>query len=449
MLTLLAALSLQAAAQSWDSVGVCGFTSNEAQYTSIALDAAGRPYVAYVDADNNSRATVMKFNAGAWDTVGHPGLSGNSVNWTSMAIAPSGQPFIAYSDESNGSKASVMKFDGINWVQEGIPGFSAGSVEWVSMAIDKSGTPYVVYEDFGNDNHATVMKYDGTSWVNVGNAGFSTYGCSYTSIAIDTGGVPYVAYQGGAAAQAVVMKFNGSHWVTVGGSGFSAGAASYTSIAIDSADTPYVVYQDWQNYYRVTVMKYNGSSWVNVGSPGFSPGNADWTSIAIWGTTPYVVYQDYSSDDAFSYKATTMVYNGSSWDALGGAGFSAANVQYTTIAIDAGGVPYVAYQDGARGGKATVMRYGSPAGIRNVNATAASLAIFPNPGKGYFKLNITSAQNDNATVIITNMLGEKVKEFNVRTNMDNEVQMDDVPGIYFISAVMESGARVGAKVVVE
>ena len=46
-----------------------------------------------------------------------------------------------------------------------------------------------------------------------------------------------------------------------------------------------------------------------------------------------------------------------SWQVVGSAGFSAGQADYTSLAIDGSGVPYVAYQNGANDYKATVMKY--------------------------------------------------------------------------------------------
>ena len=72
-------------------------------------------------------------------------------------------------------------------------------------------------------------------------------------------------------------------------------------------------------------MKYNGGLWENVGSAGFSAGSVEYTSVAIDGSgTPYVVYQDGNN----RRKATVKKYNGSSWVNVGSAGFSAGTALY-------------------------------------------------------------------------------------------------------------------------
>ena len=297
----------------------------------------------------------------------------------------------------------------LSWYPVGSPGFSAGVAGGISLTIDRSGTPYVVYQDDSYHLGVTVMKYNGPApagWVTVGSPGFSTQGAAYTSIAIDNNGTPYVTYEDQASfAKAVVKKYDGSNWVTVGTGGFSVGQEGYNSIAIDNNDTLYVVYQDGGNQRKATVMKYDGSSWVAVGSPGgFSDSVAVYTKIAIdRNGTPYVVYMDYGHN----YGATVMKYNGpapAGWVTVGSAGFSAGSVVYTSIAIDSGGTPYVAYQDYGNQGKATVMKYNGSswvavgsAGFSADSAISPSLAIDSSSNTPYVAYQDVS--NGKATVM--------------------------------------------------
>src|SRR5437867_343896 len=60
---------------SWNLTGIAGFSSGTANYTSIARDASGIPYVVYQDVANGSKATVMKFDGATWSSIG-TGISG-------------------------------------------------------------------------------------------------------------------------------------------------------------------------------------------------------------------------------------------------------------------------------------------------------------------------------------------------------------------------------------
>ncbi|MBU7005989.1 stalk domain-containing protein [Phosphitispora fastidiosa] len=422
------------AASTWETVGNTGFSAGWSEYTSMAMDSSGKPYVVYQDDGNGLKATVMKYNGTSWQAVGDPGFSAGMVRYTSIAIDGSGMPYVVYRDEANDNKATVMNYNGTSWEVVGNAGFSAGTADYASIAIDDNGTPYVVYQDGGNDVKATVMKYNGTSWEAVGSAGFSPGGVEYTSIAIDNSGKLYVAYRDGYELynnKATVMKYNGTSWEAIGNPGFSAGKAAYTSLAIDDTGTLYVAYQDLGMDYKATVMTYSGNSWEVVGNAGFSPSWAVTTSIAIDGSgTPYVAYKDVGSND----KASVMKYNGTRWESVGSPGFSAGGTNYTSIAIDGSGVLYVAYMDGENSGKTTVMKYGStvPAAttppVTGIMATKSNVNVIVNGkavsfdayninGNNYFKLrDIAMALNssnkqfeitwDN-TVKAINLIGQK------------------------------------------
>lgn len=82
-------------------------------------------------------------------------------------------------------------------------------------------------------------------------------------------------------------------------------------------------------------------------------------------------------------------------------------------------------------------------------ATTTELSVFPNPNSGAFSVNLVSAAADEAvTVVITNVFGEKIKEFTATTNKVTELTIDAAPGIYIVSAATANG-RYNAKVLVK
>ncbi|GAA4468991.1 hypothetical protein GCM10023093_27760 [Nemorincola caseinilytica] len=226
--------------------------------------------------------------------------------------------------------------------------------QWTSIAVDPTtNTPYVgYYEEY---SRGSVVKYVSGNWVYVGGSRFTGGATQYNHVAISSNGTVYMGYQD-AFAGASVMKFDGSSWVQVGSANFSAAGTSYNSLALDPAGTPYVVYKDAYYMYnnKATVMKFNGSSWEYVGTPGLSPGSADHTSIAIdGGGTPYVAFSDGNN----SGKVTVMRYLSGAWTTVGTAGFSAGSASYIDLAMSSTGIPYVVYKDGGNSNKATVMRF--------------------------------------------------------------------------------------------
>ncbi len=343
-------------AQQWWEIGPSGFSAGEAHYTSFAIDGTGTPYVAYQDAADSNKATVMKFNGTDWESVGPLGFTDDEAPYTSLAIDRNGIPYLAFSDSAKSYKATVMKFNGTSWENVGSAGFSAGNASHLSLAMDETDTLYVAYQDAENLYKATVMKFNGTVWENVGPAGFSA-GVVWSddiSLKIDRNGILYIAYTDNSSAnKATVMKYNGTVWETVGSAGFSAGGAYSISLAINGSGVPYVVYNDYGNDYKATVMKFNGESWENVGSAGFTPGDAYATSLDIdEDGNLFVAFMDGNNE----YKQSVMKYDGLTWEFVGSAGFSAGELDYNTIKIAPSGAPVVAYSD-SETYKVTVMKF--------------------------------------------------------------------------------------------
>jgi methionine-rich copper-binding protein CopC len=349
---------VEAYAESWQSVGDAGFSSNGAYYTSMTIAKDGTPYVAYEDGGNDNKVTVMKYDGSEWTTVGKAGFSVDVAYYTSIAIDGDGTPYVAYEDGGNSNKVTVKKYDGKEWTTVGEVGFSESYAYSTSIAIDKDGTPYVAYQDGANSDKATVKKYDGNNWITVGEGGFSAGGANYTSIVLDKDGVPYVAYKDeGNNNKATVKKYDGNNWMTVGNEGFSGSYANFTSIAIDENGIPYVAYADVGNSNKATVKKYDGSKWTTVGDKAFSEGSITDTSIVIGRDgTPYVAYGDLGNNS----KATVKKYDGTKWITVGESGFSASYAYFTRMAIGGDGTAYVTYTDGGNNYKATTMIYSTP-----------------------------------------------------------------------------------------
>ena len=332
---------------SWKNVGNAAF--------SLAMDSIpsldvynGTPYLAYQGEDSVGyyKIVVMMYNGINWTSVGN---LGPSINASSASLyIYNGMPYIAYEDGNR--ECTVMKYSGTNWTSVGNEGFSQGTLYSSSLYVD-NGNPYVAYQDWAYDGKCTVMKFDGTNWVTVGNAGFSAGDIDIPSLYVYNG-TPYVAYYDYYDDKVRVMKFNGTIWTSVGSTGFS--SSSDPSLYIYNG-TPYLAYTDKANGEKVTVMMFDGTNWVAVGTAGFSTGAAGIDIRCLYvdkDGTPYVAY----SDGANGYKATVMMYNGTSWTNVGNAGFSAGAAHSLTLSVS-NGVPYVCYLDHANGDKVNVMKF--------------------------------------------------------------------------------------------
>ncbi len=485
---------------SWQIVGSAGFSSTEIESAQIAIAPDGTPFVVYQTQNGGvpSRfdATVMKFSSGVWSEVGT--LNAQQVSSTfvadyypsiAIAVAPDNTPFVAYGDYTLAVAGTVKKYDGANWVTVGAAGFTGSSQAMaLSLAIDQNdGTPYVLFRDDQATTQyaATVMKYDGASWVLVGTRGFSNSAIiKYPSITITSDGIPYVAYQDVTrSGKANAMLFNGANWVNVGAViGFSTGAAEYVSIAIDPQDfSPYVSYKDVANGNKATVKKFNGVSWVNAGTAGFSLGVVQYTTMAIANDgVPYVVYQDATNNsratvkkleadwttvgasglsegpagytsavfgtDGYMYvgykgssnKATVKNYVSGAWNIAGNADFSSGTANFISLSFNAADAkPYVAYQDGANSGKATV-KFLAPdnawttigtEGFSTGSASYTSLAI-STTGTPYIAYADADVTFSNRVI---------VKSFNGSSWVNTGAQPISVGSASFVSLALSTG----------
>ena len=428
-------------AQTWQTVGQAGFSAGRANYTSLAFNHTGEPYVAYMDGANSDKATVMKFDGTNWITVGAAGFSSGRALSISLAFSHTGEPYVAYTDFANSNHITVMKFNGNNWVTVGTAGFSPGSALYSSLTFNGIGEPYVAFSwnAIGFKGGGMVMKFDGVNWVTVGTGNFSPSLSDYTSLAFSPSGEPYVAYRGSTTSTtgAMVMKFDGTNWVNVGTQGFSTGSVElFTSIAFNSnsksdSDKPYVAYSDRLTSGKVTVMEFDGTNWNTIGIAGFSAGEAKYISLAFnHSGEPYVAYWD----DGNSRKATVMKFDGTNWITVGTAGFSAGTAGYTSLAFSHTGEPYVAYGDYGNSGKATVMKFANTA---SVNETSNSITtVYPNPTNNLLNIDISTSLNttENINIMIVDITGKTVATHQLKIG-NNTVNISHLAnGMYFIKS---------------
>ncbi|TAE11867.1 MAG: choice-of-anchor D domain-containing protein [Bacteroidetes bacterium] len=130
-------------------------------------------------------------------------------------------------------------------------------------------------------------------------------------------------------------------------------------------------------------------TWTGVGAAGFSGGSIDYTNLVFHPTTgePYVAYNDGNNGN----KATVMRYTSGTWTAVGVAGFSVAQAYYQNMKFQPiTNEPYIAYADFGSSGKTTVMRFDGTnwvtvgtAGFGQGFSSGLSLAFHPITNEPY------------------------------------------------------------------
>jgi hypothetical protein len=87
-------------------------------------------------------------------------------------------------------------------------------------------------------------------------------------------------------------------------------------------------------------------------------------------------------------------------------------------------------------------------GVNNIAAGISDLTVMPNPAASQFTVNVSSSFDEQATITITNMLGEKVKEFTGNTNKPIDASLDAPAGVYLLNAATAHG-NMGGRIVIE
>ena len=75
--------------------------------------------------------------------------------------------------------------------------------------------------------------------------------------------------------------------------------------------------------------------------------------------------------------------------------------------------------------------------VNEVTAENAALCLLPNPNTGTFTLQLPGV-NGSASVVVTNVLGAKVKEFTMAAGSATEVNIDAPAGVYFVTATVNN-----------
>lgn len=126
----------------------------------IAFDSNDALYIAYTDQNLSAKATVKKCinSTSAWTTVGTSEFSAGIADKLSLAVN-NNIPYLAFQDAANSSKTTVMTYNGTAWTILGNAGFSIGAADYLNL-IAHNNKLYLGYKDAGLAHRATMMKYN-------------------------------------------------------------------------------------------------------------------------------------------------------------------------------------------------------------------------------------------------------------------------------------------------
>ncbi|MBC7555230.1 MAG: T9SS type A sorting domain-containing protein, partial [Taibaiella sp.] len=85
--------------------------------------------------------------------------------------------------------------------------------------------------------------------------------------------------------------------------------------------------------------------------------------------------------------------------------------------------------------------------VNTINGNTEALNVYPNPNSGTFVVDLSSAFNETAHIVVTNLLGAVVKEFDATTNKSTQISLGQSKGFYFLTAT-SAHIKLSAKVTV-
>jgi hypothetical protein len=358
---------------------------------------------------------------------------------------------------------------------DGGPATAAGIVAPYGIVTDAAGNLYIT--EGGIDTFGQYVRKVSASGVITTIAGSGTTGYSgdggpataaqfsdVRGIAVDGAGNVYVADAGNFCIRkinttGIIATIAGNDTSGYSGDGGPATAAELslpTGLALDGAGNIYL--SDYSNN-RIRKIDNTGIITTIAGNDTMSFGgdNGPATAaelhfpagLAIDGSGNLYIADENNSRVRKVNSAniiTTIAGNGIY--GYGGDGGHATAAELSApagVTVDGAGNIYIADADANNVRKVIPYNVGvtsiPPSGMNQPHTD-----IWPDPNDGNFTVYIPSALNEQAQIIITSITGQRIKEIVTTTNKKTEVQLNGLPGLYFIT-IVSGGESQSARVI--
>jgi hypothetical protein len=248
--------------------------SRAGRYPSLALDASGRPHISYTWWGGQGELSHLRY--ARWDTFAGWVIEVVDPAYvqfeTRIAVDATGRVHLSYYDNALRHMKYAWK-DGAGWHYETIDA-SGEAGDGHSMALDAQGRPHVTYQDLPiGPNGVAGLRYayrDGGTWhLSVVDGANGNYGGTWSSLALDAAGRPQVVYAGLDAKNLKYGRFTGSGWeLETIRAGFAPGFGQSLEL---EAGGPRVVYQSLGEGFLYATRSASGwtSGVVQRGNAGY------------------------------------------------------------------------------------------------------------------------------------------------------------------------------------
>ncbi len=248
----------------WDGatwqIGYVDQVGRAGRGSSIALDSAGQPHISYYNLPylgaGEDRLRYAHWDGANWQVQTVDPVRQKYIDSpTSLTLDSADRPHIAYMD-GDAEDLKYARWDGAQWLIQTVD--SAGNVgTYPSLALDAADRPHISYRDRTNDD-LKYARWDGAQWLtetvtSTGDVGY------YTSLALDSAGRPRITYYDktdgdlqyafwtdsahSASSGQAHSASSGHTWqIEAVTSGYQVGY--YSSLVLDSVDLPHIAYQN-------------------------------------------------------------------------------------------------------------------------------------------------------------------------------------------------------------
>jgi hypothetical protein len=208
---------------------------NQGQYSSIAVDSAGKVHISYYD-DTNDDLKYVTNSTGSWiflkiDSAGDVG------SYSSIAADSHDRVHISYYDAYPNYNLKYATNEFGFWVVRNLD--TSGDVgKYSSVAVDSADRVHISYYDATNLDLKYATNTSG-SWV-ITALDYAGYFGKYSSIAVDNADRIHIAYYDNTVNRIRYATNTGGAWVFASADS-GATAAGYVSIAADSQNKAHIV----------------------------------------------------------------------------------------------------------------------------------------------------------------------------------------------------------------
>lgn len=412
-------------------------------YNSITIDHEGAPWIVYRDATNlDTKAAHYVGSGGNCDTTGAGSdmwdcydidVTNASGDYTSIAIDKSGNPWVAFRSGGNlavanyvGTGGSCSTFGGGSTAWDCTEIYTTGSSgHHNSIAFDPAGNAWISFR-YSDSADLMVAKHVGTGGnCDTVGAGSDAWQCTtvdatddvgtYTSLAFNENGMPWISYFDETNLNLEVARYVGSGgncdtvgagsdaWecLTVDGTG---NVGQFSSLSFDSNGDPWISYFDNTNF-SLKVARYTGTG----SETSCVGGSSDWDCVTVEDSAgvegryssigfdangdAWIAYWDGTNLDM---QAARYVGSGGNCDNTGGSDAwqcmvvdSTSDVgEYTSIAFDHSGSPWVSYYDNAANDNLKVAKMKLPDAVFSANMS--NVPGVRNAGSGDLRYHLSA-----------------------------------------------------------